>query len=272
VIDTSFDFRSDSAGRDPDKYSPTLRDYHRQLWSKALRSGEQFELDDRTPGAYLHHQSDLGEFFLSSDTVVPTYGQWARMKHITAHISEKDDRRFHSIRYTIGGMLIFPSNVVDRKPTINGARGFDARISDRIDLTLESIRRHYRGEVSPLAEALARYASFFELFGDFDGYLEFFLLRDLVDERSMVRFMLPFDDFRRPAVPTSVEEYRNYARNAMDFLAARNRRIASVAGQTASSSRRRGVFGLFRRENDGDLSTTAATPLAASSGSIRQSE
>jgi hypothetical protein len=36
LIDTSFDFRIDSAGRDPDKYSPTLRRYHRLLWSKPL--------------------------------------------------------------------------------------------------------------------------------------------------------------------------------------------------------------------------------------------
>lgn len=31
LIDTSFDFRVDSSGRDPDKYSPTLRRYHQLL-------------------------------------------------------------------------------------------------------------------------------------------------------------------------------------------------------------------------------------------------
>ncbi|WP_113903400.1 DUF6994 family protein [Brevibacterium celere] len=39
--------------------------------------------------------------------------------------------------------------------TINGARGLHPRIVDRFDLTLECIRRHYRGEPSPLADLVA---------------------------------------------------------------------------------------------------------------------
>ena len=47
AIDITFDFRSDTPpGRDPDTSSPTLRSYHRALWSKHLPSGEQFNLDD----------------------------------------------------------------------------------------------------------------------------------------------------------------------------------------------------------------------------------
>lgn len=60
TIDTSFDFRSDSRlGRDPDSDSPTLRRYHRLLWSKPLPSGRPFELVDTRPGGYLYHRSDL---------------------------------------------------------------------------------------------------------------------------------------------------------------------------------------------------------------------
>jgi hypothetical protein len=44
VIDTTFDFRTDAAGQDPDTYSPTLRRYHKLLWSKPLPSGVVFEL------------------------------------------------------------------------------------------------------------------------------------------------------------------------------------------------------------------------------------
>ena len=54
LIDTSFDFRIDSAGRDPDKYSPTLRRYHRLLWSKPLPSGEMF--DGRSPSSSFEHR------------------------------------------------------------------------------------------------------------------------------------------------------------------------------------------------------------------------
>jgi len=64
VIDTSFDFRTDACGKDPDVYSPTLRRYHKLLWSKALPSGLLFDLDDTVRRVYLHHRSELGEFFL----------------------------------------------------------------------------------------------------------------------------------------------------------------------------------------------------------------
>jgi hypothetical protein len=49
---------------------------------------------------------------------------------------------------------------------------------------------------------LARYADFFRLFGDFRGYIEFFLLQDLVTEDyCAVGFSAPFSDFNTPAVP-----------------------------------------------------------------------
>ena len=76
----------------------------------------------------------------------------------------------------MGGMIIFPANRVEGKSTINGARGFHPLIKDRIDLTLECIRRYYNNEISPLTEVLTRYTDFFALFGNFKGYVEFFLL------------------------------------------------------------------------------------------------
>lgn len=51
-IDVTFDFRSDTPpGMDPDARSPTLRRYHRLLWSKPLPSGRAFELDDALPAS-----------------------------------------------------------------------------------------------------------------------------------------------------------------------------------------------------------------------------
>ena len=70
-VDVTFDFRSDTPpNKDPDQHSPALRSYHRRLWSKPLPSGKVFDLRDTTPGCYLHHKSEIGEFFLSSDTVL----------------------------------------------------------------------------------------------------------------------------------------------------------------------------------------------------------
>ena len=43
AIDITSDFRTDSNGKDPDLASPTLRRYHRLLWSKPLPTGSLVE-------------------------------------------------------------------------------------------------------------------------------------------------------------------------------------------------------------------------------------
>lgn len=227
-IDITFDFRSDTPGypnRDPDAFSPTLRKYHKRLWSKRLPDGVEFVLDD-TPPHYLHHRSELGEFFLASDTVIPTFARESRLSHIIHAIPSEEREAFFRIGYTIGGMMVFPGNRLGRKMTINGARGFHPRIKDRFDLTVECIRRHYRNEQSPLSEPLGRYQAFFGLFRDFRGYVEFFLLQDMVTEDcSEVRFFMPFKDFTTSPLPESIDAYRMYQQHAMSFIEARNCRI-----------------------------------------------
>jgi len=119
---------------------------------------------------------------------------------------------------------------VDRKPTINGARGLNRKISDRMDLTLECIRRYYRHEDSPLAAAIGRYAGFFALFGDFRGYVDFFLLKDLVSsDYEAVRFFMPFNDFNPPAIPRDLDTYLEFRHLSIEFTKARNRRIDQLA-------------------------------------------
>jgi hypothetical protein len=230
-VDTAFDFRLDSSGRDPDSHSPTLRSYHKQLWSKHLPSGMLFELADTTPGVYLHHRSELGEFFLSSDSVIQSFTRWHAMKSITNQIPEAKHEAFRTIGYSIGGMMIFPGNRIDGKQTINGARGFNRKIADRMDLTLECIRLHYAGVGSPLADVLARYHDFFALFGNFRAYVDFFLLNDLVTEDySRINFFMPFADFSSPAVPRDVDSYLDFRQRSIDFVSARNRRIRAECG------------------------------------------
>lgn len=226
LIDTTFDFRTDASGKDPDKYSPTLRNYHRLLWSKPLPSGRSFELDDTVPPPYLRHQSDLGVFLLSSDSVIQSFTRWKKLKHITDKFSNEENEVFKTIGYTIGGMMVFPGNMVDGKITINGARGFSSKIADRMDLTLECIRRHYLRLDSPLAATLLRYGDFFALFEDFRGYADFFLLQDLVSEDySAINFFAPFDDFKSAGVPADMGAYKAYRRLSIEFVESRNRRI-----------------------------------------------
>lgn len=228
-IDTSFDFRTDAGGKDPDITSPTLRRYHKVLWTRPLPDGTLFDLDDTTPGVYLHHLSDRGEFFLSSDGVIQTFTRWGALKRITEQLPEAESETFRTLAYTIGGMIVRPGNRVDGKMTINGARGFLVRIADRMDLTLECIRRYYLGQSSPLGDVFLRYSDFFALFESFQGYLEFFLLQDLAtDDRSAVKFFMPFDDFKTPSVPRDLTTYKHFRRLSVKFVEARNRRIRDL--------------------------------------------
>jgi hypothetical protein len=64
IIDVDYDFSTDAKGGDPDSISPTLRRYHKLLWSKPLPDGTMFGLRDDMDGSYLYHASVLGEFFL----------------------------------------------------------------------------------------------------------------------------------------------------------------------------------------------------------------
>lgn len=66
MIDITFDFRSDSKGKDPDGYSPTLNAYHRALWSKELPNGEVMELQSGRPP----YAMKWNDFWFSSDTII----------------------------------------------------------------------------------------------------------------------------------------------------------------------------------------------------------
>ena len=225
-IDITFDFRRDTPeGRDPDTYSKTLRRYHKLLWSRKLPNGDLFDLNDNTPGNYLHHRSALGEFSLSSDAVIPTFKWNKRIKEL---IPDEELKAFNAIGYTIGGMMVFPGRRIAGKQTINQERGCTSQIRDRFDLTLECIRRHYGDGESPLSGVLARYSFFFDLFKGFQGYVEFFLLQDLVTtDFSAVKFSLPFDNFKGSPIPADTREYNAYRSASIAFIEARNQRILS---------------------------------------------
>ena len=178
-----------------------------------------------------------GEFVLSSDTVIPTFAQAYRHEADHAQFSEAENEEFGTIRYTIGGMILWPGNQIDREDDHQRRPWVEAGGSpDRMDLTLECIRRHYQGGRSPLGDVLARYSDFFALFGDFRGYVDFFLLQDLVtDDYLAVRCFMPFDDFKPPSLPQDVATYSEYRRLSIEFIRARNRRIDDVAIGSASA-------------------------------------
>jgi hypothetical protein len=139
--------------------------------------------------------------------------------------SELDE--FQSVGSIIGARTLFPGNRIEGQATINAARGFHSKINDRFDLSLECIRLHYLGEANPLETAFSRYSEFFGLFESFEGYVQFFLLQDLVNEKGTeVKFFLPHDpSFEGSPRPDSVESYMQYKANTINFVKARNNRI-----------------------------------------------
>jgi hypothetical protein len=200
-----------------------------------LPSGKLFELSDDIKGAYLYHNSEIGEFYLGSDSITHSYKSQKRKKWLTEQIPNDVDKIFNA-GTTIEGFILFPNKSINRKNTINQARGVNPYIDDRFDLTLECIRLFYLDQQSPLYDTLHRYKSFFELFENFTGYVNFFLLNDLVDENENVKFYLPFDNFLAKPKFSSVADYLIYKSNVIRFIELRNQRIELYAESFLISS------------------------------------
>lgn len=224
IIDTTFNFYSDARGGDPDSTSPTLRKYHKILWSKPLSNGKIFDLSDNKEGAYLYHKSEMGEFFLGSDAITHSYKNQKRKNWIVKQIPEEVNELFNA-GSTIGAYIIFPNKRLNGNHTINQARGVNSFIDDRFDLTLECIRLFYLEQKSPLYETLLRYKDFFDLFDNFIGFVQFFLLDDLLDENKKIKFYLPFDNFKTRPTFSDINDYQLYKKRVINFINSRNKRI-----------------------------------------------
>ena len=223
MIDITFDFRTDSKGRDPDTYSPTLNAYHRALWSKELPNGEVMDLQSKGTPFVLSWK----DFYFTSDTIIVEMRSLKNQKIIDQaleHIEDFEEVYEHLLcrSYSIGSMIIFPVHV----NSMNQRRGMNILIADRWDLTLECIRRHYAGEESPLTKVIEQDRAFYDLFVDFKGYVDFFFLQDCVSEDySHVNIWMGDALFRKSGLPETVEEYFRFLLKQHIFLDKRNRRI-----------------------------------------------
>ena len=136
----------------------------------------------------------MGEFSFSSDSITPSYRDYKKggMPKLREQMPPEIVNTLYDRGSTIGAFIIFPSKRVNGQRTINCARGQATdKIADRFDITLECIRRHYEQLKSPLDETLLRYNNFFSLFSDFRGYVDFFLLQDLVtSDYSNINFFI----------------------------------------------------------------------------------
>jgi hypothetical protein len=227
LIDINFNFFTDTPpNKDPDAHSPTLRRYHKVLWSKPLPNGHHFQLVDTRPYTYLYHKSDIGEFFLNSDAIAHSYRSTTKITHIIEQIPSDDVNSLYDHASTIGAYTVFPGNRINNKMTINGARGFNSKIGDRFDITLECIRLYYEEIENPLTNVFQRYNDFFALFINFKGYVDFFFLNDLVTaDYCKVKFHIPYRCFDDSPLPKSKEEYLIYKENSVSFIKSRAKRM-----------------------------------------------
>ena len=221
-IDIYFDVQTDSYGKDPDSASKTLRAYHQLLWSKPLPNGDFMKLDIEK-NTLVWKENDM---WFSSDSITASFlhGRFPLKEYVEQNIPNFDEFRKEYLHktYTVGGTIIFPLG----RWTMNQARGCSVKICDRWDLTLECIKRFYAGEPTPLDKAFAKSASFFQLFVDFKGYVDFFLLQDCVDENYNVKLWLDTPLFVSKPMPKSLEEYNYWIGTQLDFISKRGQRIA----------------------------------------------
>ena len=239
MIDTSFDFTTDSpgywegfwerngglgaGGSDPDNASPTLQKYHKELWSRLLPNGEVMELKMGSGPYYLTWK----DFRFGSDSIIVSL-RYKKYRHMIEQVKERvgDYKNYYEnfLRRanTIGGMIIFPKHPA----SMNQNRGTNKYIADRWDLTLECIRRYYNGRPSPLYETIEADRKFYELFCDFKGYVDFFFLQDAVtDDYMNVKIWCGDASFTAEGLPKTLDEYFTLIEKEFDFLNKRNERI-----------------------------------------------
>lgn len=232
-IDINFDFRLDSKCGDPDADSQKLYDAHKLLWSKELPNGKMFDIEIKGDSyGRLLIKNNL-YMNLSSDRMCPHFdGKYKNKFDGWLPDLEREELK-HKVR-TIGGHIIFPAHKKNGF-TVNQARGVSRIICDRFDLTLECIRRFYKDEQSPLYNTLINYKDFFDLFIDFKGYVDFFLLQDFINNKELIEFSLPFDNFTRPPLPQTIDEYKQYKTHIIDLVNRRNKRILENSIKTITN-------------------------------------
>lgn len=218
-IDIHFDVQTDSKGPDPDSGSPTLKAYHQLLWSKPLPNGQEMKL--RIEKNCLK----WGDMWFGCDSITASFLHWRfplkeYVEQNIPNFAEFKKDYWHKT-YTIGGSIIFPMH----RWSMNQARGCNVKICDRWDLTLECIRRFYIGEPTPLDKALDKDRDFFNLFVDFKGYVDFFLLQDCVDANYNVKMWLDTNLFNSMPMPKNLDEYYKWIDSQLDFVAKRGKRI-----------------------------------------------
>lgn len=231
IIDTKFSYAKDEKvnGRDPDKYSLKLKVDHCIMWNRELPNKKYGKLSLGIIDGKILGFVNGKEYVFSPDCITNSFLNWKKKietkEDITIYVNN-----YKSVDYTIGSSILFP--VTDDNGssgfTINKARGLSPKICDRIDYTLECIRLFYldKSIATPLSSCLSSYSHFFDWFLDFENYVKFFYLDDLVSsDYKQVKSFIGTIDFSNP-LPNSIN-YGTYLKNITTFIIERNKRISN---------------------------------------------
>ncbi|WP_428768494.1 hypothetical protein V1L52_07735 [Treponema sp. HNW] len=226
-------------GCDPDSKSKTLQNYNKILYSRELPNKEIMKLDI---GKSSYYYLTWKNFRFGSDIIFNNfcYEQYPVIWEIKKHNSKykQTNEEFINKTYTIGGSIIFPKRI----NSINVQRGRNRLIRDRFDLTLECIRRFYKSKEnplqaqdSPLSKTLEEDEAFFDLFVDFEGYVNFFFLQDFVSANySEVDFWCNEKEiFNGDPLPNNIEQYYYMVKVELEKLSKRNERISTFIRNNA---------------------------------------
>lgn len=228
--------REGRSTRDIDTYSRKLHQYHYCLWKKELPYNKGFFGIEKSKSKNGPFKFIFNDVIYTSDTIFHTFRKFKRksIQTLINTIKAKNPsyiENFHQSGITIASYIVFPGQKRNGKQTINQSRGFNSQLNDRFDLALECIRLFYLGKYdTPLGETLLVYKDFFELFTNFKGYIDFFLLNDLVtQDYQSIQFWLPFESFDiNSSLPKNEKEYELYRSNLINFVTKRNQRIQQL--------------------------------------------
>lgn len=189
-------------GKDPDKYSKLLKEYHICLWSSREVKKCKFILKNGNSNKMILNTGE-NEIIFTPDSITNIfqnsnrkYNSRKELEIVEEYYNIAPDIKkyvdeFNNIDYTIGSSLIFPTRIDNQSIewTLNRTRGISYKIHDRIDLTLKCIKMYYENnnEYNPLLDCIKKNRVFFDLFDNFKEYVDFFFLNDLVDDNVSIK-------------------------------------------------------------------------------------
>ncbi len=190
----------------------------------------------------------IATFGLGTDYIGPSVN-WAKTSLLPkkyvfgiSDLNMSDDEiiNFLTISRTIGGHLAFPrwireSNKDFINSSINMERGGKGTYFDRFDLTLFSIKSWYeRDSTEHLGEVIEENRLWFEQFGNFEIFINYFKLNDFVNGNYEIYDLTSFDQAKKnyliltndkPWIPNDVEGYRKYVAGSNLAITLRNERL-----------------------------------------------